>query len=98
MSLKEDNNIKYQRSNKSRKHTQEKKNKDLEELPILFLLHNSLAEVEIEFNIDWETLPFHDKKILNLDIFELNDVMSVTKNDHVPYGQLMNVEHNTRYQ
>ena len=77
MSLQEDNkNKNYSRqdkndsSNKSRKATKDRKNQDLEQLPILFLLHKSLVPVESEYNIDWDTLPFHDKIILNLDIFE----------------------------
>jgi len=80
---------------KSRQQAKDRKKRALENIPVLFILLDSLLPVIIEHDFDRDNLPVHDKTILNLDIFEINDMLVKTINDPVPYGETMTVDHNT---
>ena len=80
------------RSKKSRESTKDKIEKDLADISVLFILEKIICGVTIEDDNLWRAMPFAEKRILNLDIFELNNVGETT---NLPYGEKMTINHDS---
>ena len=80
------------RCTRSRELKRKKIEKDLQDISVLFIVHPSITKIQIEVDDHWRNMPFHQKRILNLDIFELNDVRTI---QDIPYGRRMSIDHNS---